>query len=165
MAIGIVKGLVGSSWMPPVGFVWKSASSTSPASIYAGTTWSRITDRAIIGAGNSYSNGGTGGSTSVALNANNLPSHTHSGSTSSDGWHSHNSITCRSTTSAGEWDGDSNVYYYLTNRGSSGILNNTTNTSTNGEHSHSASLSNAGNGWGFSILNTYTTRYMWERIG
>lgn len=165
MAIGIVKGLVGSSWMPPVGFVWKSASSTSPAGIYAGTTWSQITDRAIIGAGSSYANGGTGGATSVALNSNYLPSHTHSGSTSGAGGHSHNSITCRSATSAGEWDSDVNAYYYLTNRGSSGILNNTTNTSTNGAHSHSVSLSNAGSSSSFSILNTYVARYMWERIG
>ena len=165
MAIGTVKGCGGTSWVPPVGFVWKSASPTSPASLYAGTTWSQIKDRAIIGAGNSYGNGATGGSTSVALNANHLPSHTHSGSTSSDGGHSHNSITCRSATSAGEWNSSTMAYYYLTNRGSSGIISTNANTSTNGEHSHSVSLSNAGSGWAFSILNTYTTRYMWERIG
>lgn len=165
MAIGIVKGLVGSSWMPPVGFIWKSASSTSPASIYAGTTWSRITDRAIIGAGNSYGNGATGGSTSVALNANYLPSHTHNGSTSSAGGHSHDSRRATSVENGGIRNDVQLAYVYLVPYGNHGILNNTTATSTNGAHSHSVSLSNTGSGQAFSILNTYTTRYMWERIG
>lgn len=165
MAIGIVKGLVGSSWIPPVGFVWKSASSTSPASLYAGTTWSQIKDRAIIGAGNSYGNGTTGGSTSAALNANYLPSHTHSGSTSGAGGHSHDSRRATSVENGGIWNDVQLANMYLVPHGNRGILNNTTVTSINGAHSHSVSLSNAGSGQAFSILNTYTTRYMWERIG
>lgn len=34
MAIGIVKGLTVAANTPPVGFVWKSASQISPASIF-----------------------------------------------------------------------------------------------------------------------------------
>lgn len=165
MAIGIVKGLAGSSWSPPVGFVWKSASSISPASIYAGTTWSQIKDRAIIGAGNSYANGETGGSATGSLNSNHLTSHTHSGSTSDDGGHSHNSINVKTAVPGKIWDDYAMMNYSLSNRGSYGIANTSAATQTNGEHSHNASLNNAGSGQAFSILNTYTTRYMWERIG
>lgn len=157
MAIGIVKGFTGTKWVPPVGFVWKSASSTSPASIYAGTTWSQIEDRAIIGAGSSYANGATGGATSVTLGTSNLPSHNHSGSTSSSGSHTHTVENNYFTTSS---------YYGLPKYGGNYLMNQVTGyTSWAGGHSHSASVNNAGSGSAFSILNTYVVRYMWERIG
>ena len=60
--IGFVKGLMASMFVPPVGYLWKSASAVSPASIYEGTTWAQIKDRAILAAGSSYENGTTGGS-------------------------------------------------------------------------------------------------------
>lgn len=165
MAMGIVKGLTGTSFVPPVGFVWKSASSTSPASIYAGTAWSQIKDRAILAAGGSYSNGSTGGATTHTLSTAEMPSHGHSGSTSSNGEHSHTSITAKSTKAGYEWDGDSMMNYSLANRGSTGILTTNTSTSTNGAHSHSATINATGGGKAFSILNPYIVRYMWERIG
>lgn len=157
MALGIVKGLCGTDSTPPVGFVWKSASSTSPASIYAGTTWSVIKDRAIIGAGSSYANGGTGGRTSVSIGTNEMPSHNHSGSTSTDGAHTHTgSVAILATPSYNEV---SLVW------GSVYLGNTTVTTSSAGGHSHSVSLNNVGSGNSFSILNTYIARYMWERIG
>ena len=155
MAIGIVKGLAGSEWIPPVGFVWKSASATSPASIYAGTTWSVIKDRAIIGAGNSYANGSTGGRTSVTLTTNEMPSHSHSGSTSTDGAHTHTAKVTVASSSPATGNVWSSLY----------VGNANVTTSSAGGHSHSASISNAGSGSSFSILNTYIARYMWERIG
>ena len=65
--IGFVKGLKASMFVPPVGYIWKSASAVSPASIYEGTTWAQIKDRAILAAGTSYENGTTGGSASEQL--------------------------------------------------------------------------------------------------
>ena len=165
MAIGIVKGLAGTSWIPPVGFVWKSASPTSPANIYAGTTWTQLKDRAIIAAGGSYSNGSTGGSATHTMSAAEMPAHSHSGSTSGSGGHGHSSITAKSVKTGHQWDGSNMRNESLYNRGSTGILNNSTTTSTNGSHSHSASINATGSGQAFSILNPYIVRYMWERIG
>lgn len=153
MAIGRVKGLAGSLNIPPVGFVWKSASPTSPASIYSGTTWSVIKDRAIIGAGGNYANGLTGGRTMVTLTTNEMPSHSHSGSTSTDGSHTH---TASVYTSSGGYRSNPSVY---------GFCETTVTTSSAGNHSHNASMSNAGSGESFSILNPYIVRYMWERVG
>lgn len=153
MALGIVKGFLQEESIPPVGFIWKSNSSVSPASIFANTTWSQIKDRAIIAAGGNYGNGSAGGSSSVTLSVNNLPSHTHSGGTSSDGGHTH---TASVMTSNG---GDGTM------GGGQGFSVTTVTTSSAGGHSHSVSLSNAGSGRSFSILNTYIVRYMWERIG
>ncbi len=45
----------------PVGSVYISFSSTNP-STYFGGTWEQIKDRLLIGAGNKYSSGSTGGS-------------------------------------------------------------------------------------------------------
>lgn len=153
MALGIVKGFLQEESVPPVGFVWKSNSSVSPASMFANTTWSQIKDRAIIAAGGSYGNGLTGGRSSVTLLVNNLPSHTHSGSTSSAGGHTH---TATVSSSHG---------YMGTMGGVHGFSVTTVTTSSAGGHSHSVSLSNAGSGGSFSILNPYIVRYMWERIG
>ena len=56
----------------PVGSIYMSYSSTSPASIFGGT-WTQIKDRFLVGAGNSYSAGNTGGSNSVTLTGAHLP--------------------------------------------------------------------------------------------
>lgn len=153
MAFGIVKGFLQEESVPPVGFIWKSSSSVSPASIFANTTWSQIKDRAIIAAGGSYGNGSTGGSSSATLSVNNLPSHTHSGSTSSAGGHSHEATVLTTSGYRRVWGGPT------------GFTDATVTTSSAGGHSHNVSLSNAGSGGSFSILNTYIVRYMWERIG
>lgn len=155
MAIGIVKGLATADDAPPVGFVWKSASPISPASIFAKTTWAQLKDRAIIAAGGSYANGSTGGRTNVTLTTKEMPAHNHSGSTSSAGAHTHTATV-----------GIVETWYDEGFAWSSNKVNNATlTTSSAGAHSHTVSIGNAGSGKAFSILNPYIVRYMWERIG
>lgn len=60
----------------PVGSIYISTNSTSPASIFGGT-WERLTDRFLIGCGDSYSAGSTGGSKTVTLNGSQIPFHNH----------------------------------------------------------------------------------------
>lgn len=59
----------------PIGSVYMSYNSTSPATIYGGT-WTRITNAVIRG--NSGSTHGYQGSDTVTLTADNLPYHNHS---------------------------------------------------------------------------------------
>ena len=47
----------------PVGSIYMSVNSTSPASLFGGT-WVALQDRFLLGAGNTYSGGATGGATS-----------------------------------------------------------------------------------------------------
>ena len=61
----------------PVGAIYWSANSTSPATLFGGT-WSQITDTFILAAGSTYIAGNTGGAASYSLTENNIPSHTHS---------------------------------------------------------------------------------------
>lgn len=57
----------------PVGSIYMSVDSTSPASRFANTTWEQLKDRFLIGAGDSYSNGSTGGAAEVLLDEKHLP--------------------------------------------------------------------------------------------
>ena len=67
----------------PVGSIYMSLSSTNP-STYFGGTWTQIKDSFLLGAGNSYSAGSTGGSkthyhstSGHTLTINEIPSHKH----------------------------------------------------------------------------------------
>ena len=60
----------------PVGAIYMSASSTSPASLFGGT-WEQIQDRFLLAAGSSYTAGNTGGEATHTLTENEMPSHTH----------------------------------------------------------------------------------------
>ena len=130
-------GSPGSTGIPS-GFIgiWSGASNAIPSGWYLcngsnGTP--DLRDRFVVGAGNGYSVGNTGGSASVTLSTANLPSHSHggashnhtvSGTTGSD-THNH---TIESATSIG---GGSRV----TSQNSTG---NTAST-TNNTHTHSFS--------------------------
>lgn len=60
----------------PVGAIYMSVNSTSPASLFGGT-WTQLKDRFLLGAGSTYSNGATGGAAAVTLTLSQIPSHTH----------------------------------------------------------------------------------------
>ena len=59
--------------MYPVGAIYQSWSSTSPANLFGGS-WSQITEKFLYC---SNSAGGTGGASTVTLNINQMPKHTH----------------------------------------------------------------------------------------
>ena len=65
--------------------------SFSPSALWGGS-WSRVTNRFLIGSGGTYATGGTGGETSVTLTVDQMPSHTHgelvTASSPTGGWYS-----------------------------------------------------------------------------
>ena len=61
----------------PVGSIYLSSKNTNPGTLFGGT-WVQIKDRFILTAGDSYSNGATGGAATVTLTVSNMPSHSHS---------------------------------------------------------------------------------------
>ncbi len=60
----------------PVGSIYMSVNSTSPSTFFGGT-WEQLKDRFLLGAGDTYSNGATGGSATHTLTVNEIPSHSH----------------------------------------------------------------------------------------
>ena len=87
----------------PVGSIYISYESTSPASIYGGS-WEQITGRFLLGAGDTYSAGTTGGATTVALSASTTMRQHNHGFTGSRGYSSgssYNRLTIRGRTNQG----------------------------------------------------------------
>lgn len=60
---------------PPTTLYWTS-DPRNPGYVYGGT-WKQIKDRFILAAGDTYTNGATGGNANTTLTEANLPSHTH----------------------------------------------------------------------------------------
>lgn len=60
----------------PVGAIYISTVSTSPASLFGGT-WEQLKDRFLLGAGDTYSAGSTGGEAEHTLTVDEMPSHQH----------------------------------------------------------------------------------------
>lgn len=102
-----------------------------------------LRDRFVVGAGGIYSVGNSGGANAVSLSVNQIPSHTHTGSTSTAGSHTHTG----STNTAG-----AHRHQYTTGSGSGWAgharegtnASRDNNTSSEGAHSHSISLNDSG---------------------
>ena len=60
----------------PVGAIYIATVSTSPASLFGGT-WEQLKDRFLLGAGDTYSAGSSGGEAAHALTVNEMPPHQH----------------------------------------------------------------------------------------
>lgn len=61
----------------PVGSIYMSVNSTSPATLFGGT-WQQLKDKFLLSAGGNYSAGATGGASTVTLTQDQMPRHNHS---------------------------------------------------------------------------------------
>ena len=61
----------------PVGSIYMSVNATSPETLFGGT-WAQLKDRFLLGVGDTYSNGTTGGEATHTLSVNEIPAHNHS---------------------------------------------------------------------------------------
>ena len=90
-----IKFKIGDTWSDlvldlvyPVGSLYMSINSTSPAILFGGS-WVAIENRMIIGASSTYAVGNTGGSATTTISSANLPTHVHSVGAHSHGLNSH----------------------------------------------------------------------------
>lgn len=60
----------------PIGSIYMSVNSTSPANLFGGT-WARIQDTFLLAAGSTYAAGSTGGEAQHTLTNEEMPNHTH----------------------------------------------------------------------------------------
>lgn len=91
----------------PVGAVYISVNSTSPASLFGGT-WESIGGRFLLGADATYTAGSTGGEAAHTLTVNEMPSHSHkiymSGIAGEGAFWGPNDVTPQSMASANSTD-------------------------------------------------------------
>lgn len=142
----IVTALFNSVY--PVGSIYISTSSTSPAS-FLGGTWQRLYDRMLVGGGNSYSCGATGGAATVALTQAQTPSVT-------------GSITMHQAGVSTNVNAVSGCF-------SSGLTNDNTNRDGGTKNSGSVSIgvinfSNGGQNQAHENMPPYLAVYMWQRV-
>lgn len=151
----------------PAGFIgmWSGSVVAIPAgwALCDGTNGTpNLVDRFIVGAGNFYVPGAVGGAETVTLTTNELPAHTHTGTTDSNGSHNH-LIANTDIVAAGA---DLTASNFLADNGNIGTSSNynlggstTTatigNTSTNGAHTHTFTTNSEGSGNAFDILPPY----------
>ena len=128
----------------PVGAIYMSASSTSPASLFGGT-WEQIQNRFLLAAGSSYEAGNTGGEATHKLTANEIPSHTHA---------------LRANTSWGESETLGAWKQYV----SSGILMDAGSSGTTITTSYYYDVpQHVGGGAAHNNMPPYLVVYMWKR--
>lgn len=60
----------------PIGSIYLSVNSTSPASLFGGT-WEKIKDKFLLSSGDTYTNGAIGGEATHTLTIEEMPSHVH----------------------------------------------------------------------------------------
>lgn len=175
--IWVTYGSAQSNCPFPVGGIYISVSSTSPSSLWSGTTWERIgVGRTLISAGgddnavvdeNTYTDRGTniaekhwfpvgekGGEINHTLTTKEMPAHTHT--IGSSGAHSH--------ASQGRMEGSgtgANIFESY-NGASKTRSVNVPRTGTNGNHTHSPG-STGGDG-AHNNMSTYLAVYMWKRV-
>lgn len=119
-----------ASQIYPVGAVYISVNSTSPASLFGGV-WERLKDTFLLANGDTYAADTTGGSATKTITVNNMPAHnhtvnssgahTHTATTSTTGNHSHTRGSMNITGNFGGTDVQSSYYgngaFAITTRG------------------------------------------------
>lgn len=102
----------------PVGAIYISTVSTSPATLFGGS-WTQLTDRFLLGAGSTYTAGQTGGAATHTLTTNEMPRHDHWGVYRPD-WYLHD----ETGQASGVSNGASNNQLFTDERGGGGAHNN-----------------------------------------
>lgn len=121
----------------PVGAIYISTVSTSPASLFGGT-WEQLKDRFLLGAGDTYSAGSSGGEAAHALTVNEMPPHQHPMYA----------------------DEEFSAYHTGNNNAWKQALINASN-STTLDYMRTGS---SGGGWAHNNMPPYLTVYMWKRV-
>lgn len=149
----------------PVHSLYISFNNTDPGTLFGGK-WEALPEGYfLIGAGTAYPAGSTGGEKTHTLTVSEMPSHTHSGSTDTDGSHYHGSGWGEHTSTgnpAQGWYNTSNSQFG--SRGGVDYDNSQTRTTSGGSHTHSATIDNAGGGGAHENMSPYIAAYVWKRI-
>ena len=128
----------------PVGAVYISVNSTSPASLFGGT-WEQLKDRLLLGAGDSYTAGSTGGKSTHTLTLDEIPSHGHA---------LYAKLTWGDDRTLPSWTP------YLT----TGSITDAGSSGETGKFYEYGAIINSGGGAAHNNMPPYLAVYMWKRV-
>lgn len=140
----------------PVGSIYMSTVSTSPATLFGGK-WEKMPAGRVLMAegtsewGTTYAAGSTGGEAEHQLTVGELPSHNHTASSNNTGGHNHKYYSYKNGGDVGGFGGygDRSTGY---------------DTSTAGTHSHTITIENTGSNRYHNNMQPYLSVYIWKRI-
>ena len=158
----------------PVGSIYMSTVSTNPATLFGFGTWEAMpAGRVLLAQGKSswgttYNAGSTGGEATHTLTVGELPAHTHTGSTSTTGNHTHNVTIFEYFEGGNGWGlgtyKNGNYWQGARFQGGCNVQKNTNNwVQQTGNHSHTLTIGNTGNGQAFNVTQPYLAVYIWKR--
>ena len=147
-----------NSW--PVGAIYESTDSTSPAALFGGD-WLPLDDgRVLIGANSTYAAGSTGGAETVTLTANEIPAHTHGSKELTGSWEIGTARIGGTTTPSGIVTNRSRATTTYFSVDTSGSTVNTVGFNVNATHEHTS----VGGGGAHNNMQPYLSVYRWKRI-
>ena len=132
----------------PIGSIYMSINDTNPSLLFGGT-WEQLKDRFLLGSGDTYSNGDTGGSEKVTLTVNQMPKHAHEPSNGSN----YGFLTYKqggTTTRSRFASGTSGAY--------------THQATTQSDLEFSGATASSGNTESHENMPPYLVVYMWKRV-
>lgn len=141
----------------PIGSIYISINNTNPSTLFGGQ-WEQLKDKFLLGAGDTYTGGTTGGEATHVLTTNEIPAHNHTASTNSTGGHKHTFSGWWTTPAAG------NTAYQCVSRNAAGDPPEYGTFAEAGAHSHTVTINNTGGGQSHNNMPPYLTVYMWKRI-
>ena len=147
----------------PVGSIYMSTVSTNPATLFGFGTWEAMpAGRVLLAQGKSswgttYNAGSSGGEATHKLTVGEIPSHSHTAWTDVQGNHNHYTSMPTVTNQGSDFGKAGNEF---ANSGP-GRLN--LYTEYGGNHSHTVTVNNTGDGNSHNNMQPYYTCYMWHR--
>lgn len=139
----------------PVGSIYMSVNDTRPETLFGGQ-WEQIRDCFLLGCGDKYENGISGGEAEHTLTSSEMPNHTHSATTNTTGAHRHG-YNGWWTFGAGNKEG-AVAHSRLVDGERFDPFNSA------GDHSHTVTVNATGDGQAHNNMPPYFTVYMWKRI-
>lgn len=166
------------------GDIYITTNTQNPALIWQGTTWQKIEGKFLKASVNGENAEATGGRDSVTLSIANLPPHSFSGITSTNGNHNHwqdahlhsqpahtHNVPYSNDGGWGVGDGLSRrapggVRGYLSSQSAGGENTGEARPAIhyNGNHNHTFTTNTLGSGTSFDIKPSYVVVHIWKRI-
>ena len=142
----------------PIGAIYMSVNNVNPNVLFGGR-WEQLKDRFLLGSGDVYENGATGGSATVTLTANQSGLKAHGHGMAHTHNHHHN-LNKNFSTGGG---GSANAYITTANRKTSTQYTGYDNTASSKSTTDNNTPSNASES--HENMPPYLAVYMWKRIG